>query len=223
MVTFKLHTIAKHKFYKFNKVFIISLLRTFLFLIEKITIQTYNRVNNILVDYFINIKVHNIFFVLKLLSKSLFFNYNQLTNMTAVDNLKLTTFNSKKRFSVIYILSSINTTSRLNIVVDIELEEKINTIKNIYSNSVWLEREIYDLFGIDFYGHENIIRILNDYGFIGYPLRKNFPLTGFVELRYDELTKGVSYQRLIFMQQSRVFNFQSPWNQYSFSEIYEKF
>lgn len=207
---------------KFNKVFIINLIRTFLYLIEKIKIKTYYRTNNIFVDYIINIKKENIQLVLQLLLKSCFFNYNQLTNMTAIDNLKLDTFKLTERFSIVYILTNINTTARLNVIFNTNLDSKIKTIKNIYINSIWLEREIYDLFGIDFYGHENLIRILNDYGFIGHPLQKSFPLTGFVELRYDELTKGVTYRRLIFMQQSRVFTFESPWNQYSFEEIYEK-
>ena len=215
--------IIKSKFSKFNRVFICSLVRTFLFLIENITVQNYARSNNSLVDYTITVKSINIKCVLLLLSKSLFFNYNQLTNMTAIDNLKLPLFNVNKRFSIVYVLTNINTTARLTIVVNLKLEEKLDTIKNIYANSVWLEREIYDLFGIDFYGHENIIRILNDYGFIGNPLQKSFPLTGFVELRYDELTKGVTYRRLVFMQQSRVFNFESPWAQYSLTNINEKF
>lgn len=215
--------IIKSKFSKFNRVFICSLVRTFLFLIENITVQNYARSNNSLVDYTITVKSINIKSVLLLLSKSLFFNYNQLTNMTAIDNLKLPLFNVNKRFSIVYVLTNINTTARLTIVVNLKLEEKLDTIKNIYANSVWLEREIYDLFGIDFYGHENIIRILNDYGFIGNPLQKSFPLTGFVELRYDELTKGVTYRRLVFMQQSRVFNFESPWAQYSLTNINEKF
>ena len=215
--------VKPNKFFIYNKVFILNILRTFLFLIENITIQNYIRINNSLVDYFITVKPDNSNLVLNLLLKSSLFNYDQLTNMTAIDNLKLPDYNSNERFSIVYVLTSVSTTSRLVIIVKSKLAQKISSIKNIYASSGWLEREIYDLFGICFYGHENIIRILNDYGFIGHPLQKNFPLTGFVELRYNELTKGVTYRRLIFMQQSRVFKFDSPWVHYSVSGNNEKF
>ena len=133
--------------------------------------------------------------------------------MTCIDNLNLSTCNNNNRFSLVYILNSINTTSRLLISTSFSLNTIIMSISSIYRSALWLEREIFDLFGVYFLKHNDLRRLLTDYGFKGFPLRKDFPLTGYVELRYNEELKSVKYQRLKLMQEYRYFNFESPWKQ----------
>ena len=90
--------------------------------------------------------------------------------------------------------------------------QTIDSIMNIYKVANWFEREIWDMFGIFFRNHTDLRRILTDYGFEGYPLRKDFPLTGFLEVYYNELKKRVVYKSVNLSQQYRVFEFNSPWN-----------
>ena len=200
---------------KFNYVFILMLVRTFLTLIEKITIQHYIHHNNSMVDYIININFENIYKFYKVLFNSCILNYNQLITLTCIDNLNLSKFEKNKRFSLIYILNQYNTTSRLLVSVDFSEKTIISSISSIYKAANWLEREVYDLFGIFFSEHADLRRILTDYGFQGFPLRKDFPLTGYFEVRYNEDKKYVKYQKLILMQEFRMFNLESPWRQYS--------
>lgn len=115
------------------------------------------------------------------------------------------------RFSLVYLINSINTTSRLLILISFSLNTIITSISSIYKASTWLEREVYDLFGIYFYEHKDLRRILTDYGFKGFPLRKDFPLTGYVELRFNEELKSVKYSRVKLIQEYRYFKFNSSW------------
>ena len=150
------------------------------------------------------------------MSKNMTYNYDQLINITCIDNLNLSNYNkTMKRFTLVYILNSINTTSRLLISLSFSLNTIITSISSIFRAAIWLEREIYDLFGVFFFKHNDLRRILTDYGFKGFPLRKDFPLTGYVELRFNEELKSVKYQRLKLMQEYRYFNFESPWKQES--------
>ena len=142
------------------------------------------------------------------------YNYDQLINITCIDNLNLSNYHKNMgRFSLIYVLNSINTTSRLLISLTFSANTIIMSLSSIFKSATWLEREIYDLFGVFFFKHNDLRRILTDYGFKGFPLRKDFPLTGYVELRYNEELKSVKYQRLKLMQEYRYFNFESPWKQ----------
>ena len=100
---------------------------------------------------------------------------------------------------------------RLLVRVDLSDGESIESISEIFSNSNWFEREVWDMYGVLFSGHPDLRRILTDYGFEGHPQRKDFPLTGYLELRYDETEKRVVYDKVKLDQQFRNFDFLSPW------------
>lgn len=201
------------KYYQ-NYFFIMNLVRSFLLYVKEITIQSYRNKRITYIDYFIKIDFKKVFSIFKILSKSLLFSYDQLINLSCVDNLNLKSYNSLNRFSLFYVLNKINTASRLIVVIDFADKEIISSISKIYKSANWLEREVFDLFGIFFSNHFDLRRILTDYGFKGFPLRKDFPLTGYLELRYSEEKKYVKYKRLVLMQEYRFFNFLSPWEQY---------
>ena len=117
------------------------------------------------------------------------------------------------RFCVVYSLLSVHYNTRLAILVQADaVSTMIPSVNFIHSGSAWLEREVFDLFGIFFYGHKDLRRILTDYGFEGHPLRKDFPLTGFVEIFYDDIKKRIVYEPVSLAQEYRNFNFKNPWH-----------
>ena len=116
-----------------------------------------------------------------------------------------------KRFELVYLLLSHEFNSRIKISVKFEIGKKINSIVNIFPSANWMEREVFDMFGVEFHNHPDLRRILTDYNFEGYPLRKDFPLTGFKEVRYSEKDKKVIYEPVKLEQEYRDFDFQSPW------------
>jgi NADH dehydrogenase (ubiquinone) Fe-S protein 3 len=118
----------------------------------------------------------------------------------------------KERFDVVYNLLSIRFNSRIRIKVSITELQPIDSIINIYKAANWWEREAWDMFGVFFTNHPDLRRILTDYGFEGHPLRKDFPLSGFLEVYYNELKKRVVYEPINLSQQYRLFEFNSPWN-----------
>lgn len=115
------------------------------------------------------------------------------------------------RFDVVYNLLSLKLNQRVRIKIMTPENMPVDTVTDIYSTAGWFEREVWDLFGIHFTGHPDMRRILTDYGFEGHPLRKDFPLTGFVELRYDETEKRIVYEPVKLVQDFRNFDFISPW------------
>jgi len=117
----------------------------------------------------------------------------------------------ESRFDVVYHLLSISNNQRVRVKVPVAEGEAVSSVVRIYSSAGWFEREAWDLFGIYFEGNEDLRRLLTDYGFEGHPLRKDFPLTGFVELRYDEQEKRVVYEPVSLTQEFRKFDFMSPW------------
>jgi NADH-quinone oxidoreductase subunit C len=119
----------------------------------------------------------------------------------------------KRRFSLAYILFSFRYNTYLTIVVQTNEVLSIPSVTPIYSSAGWLEREVWDLFGIFFENHPDLRRILTDYGFSGHPLRKDFPLTGFLEVYYNDSTKRMSYEPIELAQEYRTFTLQSPWIQ----------
>ena len=115
------------------------------------------------------------------------------------------------RFEVVYNLLSMSLNQRIRITVETDENAPVPSATEFYSSAGWWEREAWDLFGIYFAGNPDLRRILTDYGFEGHPLRKDFPLTGYVELRYDEEQKRVVYEPVRLQQEFRSFDFLSPW------------
>jgi NADH-quinone oxidoreductase subunit C len=116
-----------------------------------------------------------------------------------------------KRFDVVYHLLSLTKNMRLRIKIGVGEDEAIPSIVDVYPAANWFERETFDMYGVVFSDHPDLRRILTDYGFSGHPLRKDFPLTGFVEVRYDDELKRVVYQPVQLVQEFRDFDFMSPW------------
>ena len=117
-----------------------------------------------------------------------------------------------QRFEIVYELLSIRYNTRIRVKTYVNEMESIDSVNNIYSTANWWEREIWDLFGIYFNNHPDLRRLLTDYGFDGYPLRKDFPLSGYQEVRYDEKHKRIIYEPIELAQEFRTFDFTSPWN-----------
>jgi NADH-quinone oxidoreductase subunit C len=116
-----------------------------------------------------------------------------------------------ERFEVVYHLLSMRLNQRIRVKVRTDEHTPVPSAVPVFSCANWYEREAFDMYGILFGGHPDLRRILTDYGFEGYPLRKDFPLTGFVELRYDEAQKRVVYEPVKLVQEFRNFDFESPW------------
>tara|TARA_B100001245_G_scaffold198174_1_gene157405 strand:+ start:801 stop:1394 length:594 start_codon:yes stop_codon:yes gene_type:complete len=160
-------------------------------------------INNELV---ITTKVNNIYNLLEDLKKKENLNFEMLLDITAVDYPK-----RAKRFEIVYILLSLKNHLRLRVKIFINDSEIVPSISKLYKCARWYEREVWDMYGISFKGNDDLRRLLTDYGFEGHPLRKDFPLTGFVELRYDETKKKVAYSKVKLTQDYRNFDFLSPW------------
>ena len=119
--------------------------------------------------------------------------------------------NRERRFDVVYHMLSMAHNTRIRIKVTTDETVPVHSINSIFPNANWYEREAFDMYGILFDEHPDLRRILTDYGFEGYPLRKDFPLSGFVEVRYDEERKSVVYEPVNLPQEYRSFDFMSPW------------
>jgi NADH-quinone oxidoreductase subunit C len=115
------------------------------------------------------------------------------------------------RFEVIYNLLSYKLNNRITIKVAIDDKQQVPSVEKIFSCANWYEREIFDMYGIEFSGHSDLRRILTDYNFEGHPLRKDFPLTGYNELRYDDEKKAILYEPVKLQQEFRNFDFEMPW------------
>ena len=138
--------------------------------------------------------------------------YEQLVDITATDNLMAKTGYTEQRFTLIYSFLSLKYNKRLFIFTNLSEDDlDIDTITPIFESADWYERECYDLFGINFKNHPNLQRLMNDYNFQGHPLRKDFPLTGYEEVRYDENLKKVVYEPVTLKQEFRDFDNESPW------------
>jgi NADH-quinone oxidoreductase subunit C len=117
----------------------------------------------------------------------------------------------EKRFDIVYHFLSPRQNARIRVKVQTDEATPVPSITGVFPGADWFEREAYDLYGIVFTGHPDLRRLLTDYGFDGYPMRKDFPLTGFVEVRYDDERKRVVYERVRLAQEFRDFDFLSPW------------
>jgi NADH-quinone oxidoreductase subunit C len=132
--------------------------------------------------------------------------FRQLIDIAGVDYPE-----EEKRFKLVYLLLSHEKNLRVKIQINFELEKKIPTLTKIFPAANWMEREVFDMYGIEFIDHPDLRRILTDYNFEGHPLRKDFPLTGFNEVRYSEKEKKVIYEPVKLEQNYRDFDFESPW------------
>jgi len=164
---------------------------------------SYNISNNQLC---IKVKKDILIYVLNTLKEDKDLDFKQLIDICAVDYP-----NKEDRFEIVYHLLSLGLNQRIRIKVLVKDGEILPSVVSCYSAANWFEREIWDLFGIVFSGHPDLRRILTDYGFEGYPLRKDFPLTGFVEVSYDDKEKRVINQSVDLTQDFRTFDFESPW------------
>ena len=132
--------------------------------------------------------------------------FRQLIDIAGVDYPE-----EEKRFKLVYLLLSHEKNTRVKISINLELGTKIPSITKIFPSANWMEREVFDMYGVEFIDHPDLRRILTDYNFEGYPLRKDFPLTGFNEVRYSESEKKVVYEKVKLEQNYRDFDFESPW------------
>ena len=155
---------------------------------------------------FIDVNIENLISTILYLKTNEKCKFKQLIDITAVDYPQ-----KEKRFKLVYLLLSHE--FNLRVIINTELDEKklIPTITKIFPSANWMEREVFDLYGIHFKDHPDLRRILTDYGFKGYPLRKDFPLTGHTEVRYSESAKKVIYEPVKLDQEYRKFDFDSPW------------
>jgi len=155
---------------------------------------------------FINIDSNNLISSILFLKTNEKCRFRQLIDITAVDYPE-----KEKRFKVVYLLLSHENNLRILINMNIDEKTLVPSITKIFPSANWMEREVFDMYGISFKDHPDLRRILTDYGFEGYPLRKDFPLTGHTEVRYSEEKKKVIYEPVKLDQQYRDFDFESPW------------
>jgi len=155
---------------------------------------------------FINIESYNLISSILFLKTNEKCRFRQLIDITAVDYPE-----KEKRFKVVYLLLSHENNLRILINMNIDEKTLVPSITKIFPSANWMEREVFDMYGISFKDHPDLRRILTDYGFEGYPLRKDFPLTGHTEVRYSEEKKKVIYEPVKLDQQYRDFDFESPW------------
>ncbi len=132
--------------------------------------------------------------------------FSTLIDITAVDHPE-----RDARFDVVYHFLSMYQNQRIRLKMAVREDDLVPSIVGVHSSANWFEREVFDMFGIIFSGHPDLRRILTDYGFRGYPLRKDFPTTGYTEVRYDEEQKRVVYEPVSLVQEYRQFDFMSPW------------
>ena len=132
--------------------------------------------------------------------------FRQLIDIAGVDYP-----DDEKRFQLIYLFLSHENNLRIKVLIKFQIDQTISSITKIFPSANWMEREVFDMYGIKFKNHPDLRRILTDYNFKGHPLRKDFPLTGFNEVRYSEKEKKVIYEPVKLEQNYRNFDFQSPW------------
>ena len=132
--------------------------------------------------------------------------FRQLIDIAGVDYPS-----DEKRFELVYLFLSHENNNRIKLSIKLKINQIINSITKIFPSANWMEREVFDMYGIKFKNHPDLRRILTDYGFKGHPLRKDFPLTGFNEVRYSEKEKKVIYEPVKLEQNYRNFDFESPW------------
>ena len=157
-------------------------------------------------ELLVEIDEKNLIDVVQFLKSNEYCKFRQLIDIAGVDYPE-----DEKRFELVYLFLSHEHNSRIKLLIKFQLEQSINSITKIFPSANWMEREVFDMYGIRFKNHPDLRRILTDYGFKGHPLRKDFPLTGFNEVRYSEKEKKVIYEPVKLEQNYRNFDFESPW------------
>ena len=157
-------------------------------------------------ELLIEIKENDLIDIVQFLKSNDKFKFKQLIDIAGVDYP-----DEEKRFKLIYLFLSHENNNRIKLSIQFEIGQVINSITKIFPSANWMEREVFDMYGIKFKNHPDLRRILTDYGFKGHPLRKDFPLTGFNEVRYSEKEKKVVYEPVKLEQNYRNFDFESPW------------
>ena len=169
-------------------------------------ISTIKASNIIFGQLVIETSVENLFSTILFLKTNDKCRFKQLIDITAVDYP-----DREKRFKIVYFLLSHENNLRILINLNIEEKTSIPSVIKIFPSANWMEREVFDMYGVSFKNHPNLKRILTDYGFEGFPLRKDFPLTGHKEVRYSENQKKVISEPVKLDQEYRDFDFESPW------------
>tara|TARA_B100000579_G_scaffold106678_1_gene84931 strand:- start:9 stop:608 length:600 start_codon:yes stop_codon:yes gene_type:complete len=154
----------------------------------------------------VSVDINNLYNVILFLKSDSKCKFKQLIDIFAADYP-----NEVERFKIYYLFLSHENNLRIKISATFNVDEKIPSITKIYPSANWMEREVFDMYGIKFKNHPDLRRILTDYNFKGFPLRKDFPLTGFNEVRYSEKEKKVIYEPVKLEQNYRDFDFSSPW------------
>ena len=157
-------------------------------------------------ELLINVAEKDIVDVVQFLKSNDNCKFKQLIDIAGVDYP-----DNEKRFELVYLLLSHENNLRIKLLIKFETGQSINSLTKIFPSANWMEREVFDMYGIKFKNHPDLRRILTDYGFKGHPLRKDFPLTGFNEVRYSEKDKKVIYEPVKLEQNYRNFDFESPW------------
>jgi len=157
-------------------------------------------------ELLVKVEVDNLYSILLFLKTNEQCKFKQLIDIVAVDYL-----GEEQRFRIYYLLLSHENNLRIKVSINLSIDEKAPSIVKLYPSSNWMEREVFDMYGIKFKNHPDLRRILTDYNFKGFPLRKDFPLTGFNEVRYSEKEKKVIYEPVKLEQDYRNFDFESPW------------
>ena len=165
----------------------------------------------------INVEIDNLYSTLLFLKTDEKCKFKQLIDIVAADFPS-----SENRFKIYYLLLSHEQNLRVKILITFNVENKIPSITKLFPSANWMEREVFDMYGIKFKNHPDMRRILTDYGFVGHPLRKDFPLTGFNEVRYSEKEKKVIYEPVKLEQNYRNFDFESPWEGTSYLKEIKK-
>jgi NADH-quinone oxidoreductase subunit C len=157
-------------------------------------------------ELLIEIKVEELINVINFLKSNDLCKFRQLIDIAGIDYPE-----EEKRFKLIYLFLSHENNLRIKISINFDMTKQIPSITKIFPSANWMEREVFDMYGIKFKNHPDLRRILTDYNFKGHPLRKDFPLTGFNEVRYSEKDKKVVYEPVKLEQNYRNFDFSSPW------------
>ena len=176
---------------------------------KKINSELNTKVKNSKIKHnqiYLEINSENLIDTVMILKTNQYFKFRQIIDITAVDYPE-----SDKRFKLVYLFLSHELNQRLLLSYYINENQKISSLTKIFPSANWMEREIFDMYGIKFTDHPDLRRILTDYGFEGYPLRKDFPLTGYNEVRYSEDEKKVVYESVKLEQNYRNFDYESPW------------